>query len=166
MAQSSESIEHLLEDVSYLIYEMDALESVINEVPLYENPANSESIFDLIAMIDFAQTHYYKPLLEQLFTQVKVDVSIKPIKQLYKESEQEVEEIEELLPRLISNRKKISDWLSKIPMDSFFRTGKINAEHVSMQSLLADMLQFERKQLRLVADRVIAMDSTTSEKPQ
>jgi hypothetical protein len=65
MNEGQNTFQQIIEDLHYLIDELDALKYVVNSVPVYERPGQSLSICEIIRLIDFAQESYYKPIMEK-----------------------------------------------------------------------------------------------------
>lgn len=61
-----DSCDQIIQDLSYVQDEAEALEYVIETVPYDQESAEGHSIFDLLYCIDYLQVAYYKPLLNKV----------------------------------------------------------------------------------------------------
>jgi hypothetical protein len=159
MGTNRDSIQALLEDTAYLIDETEALGYVIETVPVYEKPTGSHSILEMIALIDYAQSFYFKPIVERLFTEAKPNISVDDFRKSFDSDKYSSEKISDVLKKMGKNRAALVIYLKKLPESSFYEKGIVNGKEQTIAGIINDMVKFERNQLRLVAERVLAIDN-------
>lgn len=159
----------LLDHAAYLKDELTALKLVISAVPYKEKPLDEESIMEMIMMIDHAQTSYYNPVISRVFSDANpvlndiedFRVTFTPL------PDNEDLHPDEIIEKVISNRLALMDKLNQIPIDDWERAATLNGKKTSITELLHDMIDFERKKLKEIAERVLVIDvSRSNPKPQ
>ncbi|MCH8556322.1 MAG: hypothetical protein LAT84_00810 [Balneolia bacterium] len=163
MEYSDDQIKSIISDADYLVDEAEALIYVIDNVPVSEKAPGMESIIELIALIDHAQQTYYRPLSEHLFSVPNMDEKPGDFKSSFKLSDDEAAKPKEILKRISKNRASFIAFISKIPVDDLRIKGRINGQEMTIARLLEEMVIFERKQLKLVAERVLAIDNSLNQ---
>lgn len=163
MEYLDEKIKSIISDAAYLVDEAEALIYVIDSVPVSEKTPGMESIIEMIALIDHAQQTYYRPLCEHLFSVPNMDEKPEDFKSSFKLTEDEAEKPKEVLKRISQNRASLMAFISKIPFEDLRIKGKINGKERTIAGLLEEMVVFERKQLKLVAERVLAIDNSLNQ---
>src|SRR6056297_2607228 len=69
---SHKQIDNLVDDAEYLLDEAEALKYVIDSVPFDETPTDGMSIVNMLRLINHAQTDYYRPIIEQVFSENRI----------------------------------------------------------------------------------------------
>lgn len=168
MEYTDEHLKSIIGDAAYLIDEAEALIYVIDSVPVSEKTGGIESIIEMIALIDHAQQTHYRPLCERLFSVPNVDEQIGDFKTSFKLLEVEAANPKLILERIAENRTDFVSFVEKLPLNDLKISGLINGEPQTIAGLLSEMVEFERKQLKTVAERVLSIDNslTQSRKPK
>lgn len=161
---TTEQFRSLIDDVAYLTDEAQALIKVIDVVPAAEKRGGLESMLDMLYLIDHAQLTYYRPLIEQVFSLPEVKTEAADFRKTIDLSKQTYGSAASLLQGMIENRRKLVKYLEAAGHDSLLKSGQINGAERSIADLLQEMVAFERQQLKLVAERVMAIDR--SKQPQ
>jgi hypothetical protein len=154
MNEGQNTIQQVLEDLNYLIDELDALRYVVNSVPVYERPGESLSICEIIRLIDFAQESFYKPILEKF----KYSASKIPFPTIY-----EIEKafLENRLESQTEEEKGINHYIGKLSKHRVNFLITIGKEYQSetFYSFFEAMVSTERELLKQIAERVLAIKS-------
>lgn len=166
MTYSEDHLKRILGDVEYLIDEAEALIYVIDGVPVAEKAAGVESMMEMMALIDHAQISYYRPLIERIYSVPKVDERPADFRETFKQqnessadSEDEKEQVQELLQSIAKNRRGLLTFVNKLPLTELRQQGNINGVTRSIADLLEEMVNFERQQLKQIAERILTLDS-------
>lgn len=163
MEFNKENLEHLREDAAYLQDEIEALKYVIHNVPFDEKPGGTESILEMVALIDHAQVVYYRPVLEQYKS--KSDSDLVDIKrnfdQSFKLELKEGDTVETVLNRIIKHRAALLNLASQIPAIQWQKKIITDRKKKSLFEIFEEMVHFERQQLKKVADRVMSIERET-----
>lgn len=159
MEFNKSQIDNLIEDVSYLQDEVEALKYVIHSVPFEEKPAGRESILELIAMIDHAQKVFYRPFVESVAGFMKVT---EPIDDEFRKTfildMEKIESVDNLLDKIGKHRAAMLAVLQKMNVIDWNKKGQVKGRLKSIFNVVSEMVEFERNQLKMVADRVISLE--------
>lgn len=152
---SKNNLHELLDDASYLEDELEALKFVIEAVPYREKPVGEYSILELIALIDYAQEHIYRPVFERA-------AQNKPIRKIEQNPEftfdqKKVTSVNKFLDSIIGHRAALMKTAGKIHKEVW--TEQVDNRDITLLDLLSDMIDNDRSQLRKVAERVMAMNN-------
>lgn len=161
---NADKTNRVTEDVSYLVDELKALKFVIDSVPVHDKPPGSQSIYEMFALIDHAQVSYYGPLLNKLLGGGVSDFKTQDFKNTFDSGHTDDKSVSHLLSEIMANRINILDKLGKLDSGAWVAACKINSRDYSVLSLMEEMVEFERNQLREIAERVLSMESKTPEK--
>ncbi|AXJ01490.1 hypothetical protein CYPRO_2243 [Cyclonatronum proteinivorum] len=161
---TTEQFSRITDDIAYLVDEAEALTLVIDVVPATEKSSGITSILDMIYLIDHAQLTYFRPLVEQLFSLPKVQASLPDFRTTADFSSIQHESTEAVLKNLIRNRKSFVAYLQAAGQDCIEKAGEINGQTRTIADVLQEMIVFERQQLKLVAERVLAIDRSNQNK--
>ncbi|HKJ31620.1 MAG TPA: hypothetical protein VKA34_07320 [Balneolales bacterium] len=163
---NKKNLEYVLEDATYLQDEIEALKYVIQEVPFDEKPGGVESIIEMIALIDHAQLQFYRPILEEIKSNNRPDFKkINPdFKNTFEFEMKEGESVEKVLDRIIKHRAALINIANSIPVITWQKKVTINHRDKSLFQIMQEMIQFERAQLKKVADRVMALGKEKQQK--
>lgn len=155
-----DDVKKVLEDARYLQDEIEALKYVIHDVPYEEKPAVGEySILEMVGMIDHAQVAFYRPAIEEMIRNSAPDVTVSTdYERSFKLRKDENDTVETILNRIIKHRAAFLNFMSKIKPLEWERSGFINGKRRSVFSLLNELVEFERLQLKRVAERVMTLN--------
>ena len=167
MEHTDDHLKRILGDVEYLIDEAEALSYVIDAVPVGEKAAGVESMMEMLALIDHAQLSYYRPLIEQLYSVPEVDEHPQDFRSSFKQLNEtnaapgnDKQEVKELLRQIAENRRGLLTFVQELPLRDLRVQGSINGTSQSIADLLEEMVIFERKQLKSIAERILSLDNT------
>lgn len=163
MEFNKDNLELLREDAAYLQDEVEALKYVIHNVPFDEKPGGTESILEMVALIDHAQVTYYRPILEYFKNRQNIDLSDvkKDFHKSFKLNMQEGVTVETILNKIIKHRAALLNLSLQIPAIVWQKKVLINHEEKSLFDIFREMVLFEREQLKKVADRVMSLERET-----
>lgn len=154
MNGSIDKLQMVHNDLNYLTDELEALRYVVNAVPVYERPGGSLSVCEIIRLIDFAQEAYFKPIIEKhLFSASEI-----PFPTL---SVIETEFLAERLDPELESDKGIQYYIDKLSKHrvNFMVYLNKNESSEPILTFLESIVVLERKLLRLIAERVLAIKS-------
>ena len=179
-----ESWRNLQKDVAYLKEELQALKPVISAIPARERPLGQESVIDMIVQISFRQREWVSPAILQVIahtgqkegegTQGKTGDTLsqsatghirssgKPGKKGWDPERYDEMSIHEIIDMISDERSSLVELLERIPVvDCQKKISVPNGEEEEARTvyeLVSTMVEFERKQLKLVAQRVLSID--------
>ena len=158
---SQEDYEKLIEDAQYLQDEAEALKYIIEAVPYTEVPSGGMSIIQQLMLIDYAQTDYYRPLIEKSFSSARtVDLSkqsdFRDTFQLPDDDEEITKDVQKVLNRIVKHRAALINIFKKIPLIDWERELKSDSgAHITLYEFTNSMIREERKILKEIADLVL-----------
>lgn len=155
-----DDVKQVLEDARYLQDEIEALKYVIHDVPYEEKPAAGEySILEMVGMIDHAQVAFYRPAMEEMIKNSAPDVSVSTdYEKTFKLRKDENDTVDTVLNRIIKHRAAFLNFMSKIKPLEWERSGFVEGRRRTVFSLLSELVEFERAQLKRVAERVMTLN--------
>ena len=162
--ENQPNLEELVIDLAYLRDEARALQTVIKDIPVNDQPPGQLSIIQIFFLLDRIQDQVISVLKAIQAEQWEDLSSFKPYQQFEQgmlskneEGASESEEgIHDVLADLISNRKLLVNQLQSITIAQLQHNVAIEGgENKSMAALLRELVIFERKKLKEVADRVL-----------
>lgn len=151
-------LDRLFDDVSYLEAEAEALKYLIDTIPYDEKPPQGQSIKDMLQLIDFAQHHYYRPILERvLFEDRIIKLSdFKHFKESFAEYDNDESDIHKVLNKLIKHRVALLTIIEKIhPIDWEKPLKDINREEITLYTFVQNMVKTERSTLKEIAELIL-----------
>lgn len=156
---TQEEFEQLVDDASYLQDEAEALKYVIDQVPYEEAPPDGMSIFNRLKLIDHAQTEYYRPIIERVFSENRL-INLSDFKSFEESftrySDEEEKDIQKTLNKIIKHRAGLINVFRKISLINWERGVKdTNGTVISLYSFAKKLIQSERKILKEIADLVL-----------
>ncbi len=160
MEFNKENLEHLREDATYLQDEIEALKYVIHDIPFEEKPGGTESILEMVALIDHAQVTYYRPILEQYRKKSNPDMTQinRNFHQSFILEMKEGDTVETVLNRIIKHRAALLNLASQIPAIEWQKKVIADGRDKTLFDIFEEMVHFERQQLKKVADRVMSIE--------
>ncbi len=151
-------IDRLFDDVSYLEAEAEALKYLIDTIPYDEKPPQGQSIKDKLRLIDFAQHHYFRPIIERvLFENRIIKLSdFKHFEESFAEYENDEMDIHKVLNKLIKHRVALQTIIEKIhPIDWEKPLRDGNRDEISLYLFVQNMVTTERSTLKEIADLIL-----------
>jgi len=156
---TQEQYEKLLDDVSYLGDEAEALQYVIDRVPHSEDPPNGLSIYWTLKLIDHAQVNYYRPIIEQIFAENRLlDLSdFEEYNDTFEQDQDDKEkDIQKVLRKIIKHRAALLNVVKKIPLIDWERGVKNQSGRIiTLYDFVQEMIREERKHLKEIADLIL-----------
>jgi hypothetical protein len=148
----------LVDDSAYLQDEVEALKYVISSVPYDEKPAGKHSILEMVALIDHAQQNYFRVALKQLLSDHPDGSGLQEdFRKTYDTSEVNGKGVDRVLDKIIKHRAAIVSMLAKTTEIDLQRTMNVRGRKKGITDFLEEMVQFERLQLKQVAERVLTI---------
>lgn len=155
---TQEQYEQLIDDVSYLQDEAEALKYVIDQVPYSENPPEGMSIYQMLKLIDHAQVEYYRPIIEKVFSDNRI-VNLSDyvdFEETFELPEKDEVDIQKALNKIIKHRAGLINIFRKIPLIDWERIVKdTNSNEITLFTFANKMVRSERKILKNIADLVM-----------
>lgn len=159
MSDLNQEFEQILDDVSYLLDELNALIMVVGSVPVFERPGGEFSIAEHFKLANIFQDETYihsiKPILNENFTHL-MQVEFSGIKSSFKKQRlnAEVEEkdgIDIVLESFKSGRKNL---LSEIESHK----SELSTEQIrGLIKSLKYLVEKERGILKLIAEHILTI---------
>lgn len=163
-------IDNLLDDIEYLVYELDALKTVIEGVEYNDQlpGSNQLSILDKLRSLGYVQEGYYKYIIGKVVDEEESEINLKRekvyekfLERLSHEEEEKHQDIEEVLVEVISEREELLSRLKEfsIPLwnRDFERHDSEEDKKITLYTLLNEMVSFERNELKDIAERIQIM---------
>lgn len=154
---TQEQYEQMMDDVSYLGDEAEALQYVIDRVPHSEDPPEGMSIYSTLKLIDHAQINYYRPIIEQIFAENHLlDLSeFKEYKETF-EIEESEKDIQKALRKISKHRAALLNVLKNIPLIDWERGVKNQSGRIiTLYDFVQGMVRQERKHLKEITDLIL-----------
>jgi hypothetical protein len=155
---TQEQYEQLIDDVSYLGDEAEALQYVIDRVPYSEDPPEGRSIYSTLKLIDHAQINYYRPIIEQIFSENRlIDLShFEEYKDTFELDVDDEKDVQKALRKIVKHRAALLNVLKKIPLIDWERGVKSKSGRViSLYDFVQGMVREERAHLKEIADLIL-----------
>lgn len=152
-------ISNLVEDVSYIAYEANALSHVIETIPYSKKPGSEElSIIEMLFTLDSDQQEYYSKVLEKVFSSNK-PINLPDYEQgseSFEPDENLKNDIQLVLSNIASNRSKLISLIENKPLEDWKR--KIIREDIEITvfDFVKEMIEKERGVLKRIAELVMA----------
>lgn len=158
MSITQELISNLIDDLTYLEHEAEALKYVIDSVPYSEAPANSRSIIHTLALIDFAQHHYYRVITEDVFIgkrPVNLNSHILP-EEAFSKLEEKPTDIQKVLNKISKHRAAFLNLVNRMSIRDWEKEVSKGKEEIVLFNLINQMVKKERAMLKEIAELVLA----------
>jgi len=154
---TQEQYDSLKDDARYLEDEAEALKYIIDQVPFTEVPSGGMSIIQKLALIDYAQHHYYRPLIEKAFS------SARPLKlkdfDHYRDTFEfpdDEKDVQKVLNKIVKHRAGLLNLFDKIPLIDWERAVvDEQGKTISLYEFTNGMIREERTELKEIADLVL-----------
>lgn len=153
---TQEQVNQLVEDAAYLQDEADALQYVIDNVPYEEKPPGKRSIAEILLLIDHAQLSFYRPIMEDT-VKSKRPTHIDDFTH-YEESfdfDGEVNDIQKILRKISKHRVGFVNSIKEVPLIDWETIIYEDDNPVILFDFLQQMIQFERRMLKEIANRAM-----------
>ncbi len=149
----------LIQDIAWLMEELSELRNLIKEIPFAERPMGQESVLDMLSMIGHASDSFFLPLVRDRKWEGDIarDISMEFESRL-KQVRLSEHEPEQLLDRLIAKRSDFLSELERCGSQVFQKKILLKEGEIQVSDLLEMMVRFDRKQLKKIAERVLAME--------
>jgi hypothetical protein len=149
---------NVVDDINYLIDEIQSLSGVISSIPVHERPGDDFSICEIFGLIDFAQTIYFLPYL---LPEAKVPLTIATASEIFESykkqrlsKEKEIEKgISAVLLSLVENRQRILPLLA----EKIRLSATIPDQSEMIISMAEAIVSHERNLLRHIADQILSL---------
>lgn len=156
---TQEQFNQLISDAEYLLDESEALKYVIDAVPYAETPPDGMSIYNMLKLIDHAQTDYYRPITERVYAENRL-VKLSDFEHYKDTFEKETDEdemnIQKTLSKIIKHRAAIINVFKRISLIDWERELRgERGETLILFDLANKMIRDERKILKEIADLVL-----------
>ncbi len=157
----------LLQDAAYLQEELNALKQVIGAIPYTERPLEQESVLDMITRIGYAQSACFLPAIQLVMQAGNMKTTIQPdYKKTFQPHDYDDIPVDTIIDRIIAERKLLISLLSEAPSSAIYDRNPVNVMgSKSLYELIEEMVNYERDQLKQVAERVLSIDIDHRSKP-
>lgn len=155
---TQEQYEQLIDDAGYLQDEAEALKYIIDQVPYSETPPDGLSIYHMLKLIDHAQTNYYRPIIEKIFSENRLVnlADYVAFEETFEISAEDDVDIQKALNKIIKHRAGLLNIFGNIPLIDWEREVKDeNNNVISLFTFANKMIRTERKILKEIADLVL-----------
>ncbi len=152
-------ISNLVDDVSYIAHEANALSDVIDTIPYNKKPGSEElSIIEMLIALDYDQQDYYRKILEEAFS------SNKPISLLdYKQGSKSFEtdenlkkDIQLVLSNIARHRSTLISLIENRPLKEWEKRIIRDEVEITVFDFVEEMIEKERGVLKRIAELVLA----------
>jgi len=155
---SQKQIDNLIDDAEYLLDEAEALKYVIDSVPFDETPTDGMSIINMLRLINHAQTEYYRPIIEQVFSENRIVrlSDYEKFSSTFEIPDEDEPNVQKVLSRIIKYRAALLTIINKIPLIDWERSLKNeNGQEITLLQFAQTMIKKEREILKNIADLVL-----------
>lgn len=163
---SQEQLDQLIEDATYLQDEAEALKYVIDEVPHNESPPEGRSIAEMLCLIDHAQLSYYRPILQEAVKNPRpthID-NFEHYEESFNPDEEKLENVQKLLSKLAKHRAGVINTMTNISLIDWETVVYKNNQQILLFDFIREMIRFDRKQLKDIADLVMVFKNEEQNK--
>lgn len=149
-------IDNLIDDVSYLEHEAEALKYVIDSVPYDEDPPTGRSIIDTLLFLDHSQQKYYRPVIEDAFKSVRpINLNSYEKPEDTFDPEEKKKEIQKVLYKIAKHRVAFKKLIEEIPLIDWEREITRGKGSITLYDFVANMVTKERRILKEIADLIL-----------
>jgi len=153
---SQEELDNLVEDVSYLQDEAEAMQYVIESVPYTKSPPEGRSIAEMLLIIDHAQLSYYRPILEEAVESSRpthLD-NFTHFRESFEIDEDKMKDIQKMLRKISKHRAGLVNAIKNTPLIDWETTVYRDGQQILLFDFMKEMIRFERGMLKDIADQV------------
>lgn len=153
---TQEELERLIDDVSYLQDEAEALRYVIDSIPVRESPPGGQSIAEMLLLIDHAQQTWYRPVLQEAPGRSKpLDIAGKDFfGDTFEMDGEKVKDLQQMLRKIAKHRAALENLMRGIPLIDWETAVKTAEGTVMLFDFIGGMIRWERGMLKEIADQV------------
>jgi hypothetical protein len=154
------SRDQLIRDVAWLMEELASLKYMIGTIPYSERPMGQESVLDMLSKIGRASDTFFRPVICAICKGgevIETGLSMK-FESVFQNQENIQAEPDVLLDQLIEKRRILVDRLKQCDAKALGRTVQFKEGEMPVSQFLLMMAFFDRRQLKLIAERVLAME--------
>lgn len=151
-------IDSLIEDVSYLEHEAEALKYVIESVPYTEKTASGMSIIETLAFVDHQQQRYYRAVIEEVINSVRpinLNMFADPEESFEMDSEL-ADDIQKVLYKISKHRVALLTLIKNIKLIDWEREINSGKTTLTLYEFVRQMVQKERATFKNIANMVLA----------
>lgn len=155
-------IDTLIDDISYLEHEAEALKYVIESVPYSEKPPGGRSIAEILMYLDHAQQSYYRQVIEDAFKSVRpinLNSYIHP-DETFEVDEERAKDIQKLLYKLSKHRVALINLVKNIQLIDWERKISKGKESITLYDFAFQMVRKERSTLKEIAELVMTYQNS------
>jgi len=110
-------------------------------------------------MIDHAQKVFYRPFVESVAGFSRPDDYIdEDFRKSFSLEKDKIETVDNLLDKIIKHRAALLSVLQKMNIIDWNRKGMVKGRSKTIYTIISEMVEFERNQLKMVAERVISLE--------
>ena len=157
---TQDNVDELISDAEYLQDEAEALKYVIDMVPYRETPPDGYSIYNMLKLIDHAQKEYYRPIIEKVYTENRLQrlSHFEHYQDTFSEKDEDEDEInvQKALSKIVKHRAALINIFSQITLIDWDKEliGE-KGESLRLFDLANRMIREERRVLKDIADLVL-----------
>lgn len=157
---TQEQVDRLIEDVTYLQDEAEALKYVIDEVPYTKKPPEGRSIAETLLLIDHAQMSYYRPILEESQENPRpTQISrFQHFEDSFELDDDKAEDIQRVLNKIIKHRAGLVNVVKNISLIDWETIVYKDDQELLLYEFVQGMIRFERSKLKDIADLVMVFN--------
>lgn len=155
---SKDHVGKLLDNAALLLDEIEALKYSSRDVEFEKKEeGQTYSILELVCLIDHAQENYFRPLVESLLRRDRPRSSrMEHFVNTFVFERDPEKTLEEMLNKVIKHRAAFLNYLSKLPIIDWDRSIYLNGVRKTIFDMVKEMTDYDKKQLKVIADRVMA----------
>lgn len=153
---SQEERDRLIDDVSWLQDEAEALQYVIDSVPVRESPPGGRSIAEMLLLIDHAQQEYYRPVLKHAPGRSNpYDLEqYPPFDETFEMNPEQAEDLQRMLQKIAKHRAALVNTASGISLIDWETPLEKGEQQMILFDFTVGMVRWERGVLKEIADQV------------
>lgn len=153
---SQEELDKLIDDVSYLQDEAEAMQYVIDNVPFTKSPPEGKSIAEMLLLIDHAQLSYYRPILEEAVNNPRPThlENFTHFRDSFEADEEKMKDIQKTLSKIAKHRAGLVNAIKNISLIDWETVIYKNDQQLLLFDFMQEMIRFERGILKDIADQV------------
>src|SRR5699024_1760394 len=153
---TQEQVDRLIEDVSYMQDEAEALKYVIDFIPYGKQPLEGQSIAEILTFIDSVQKFYYQYYLQKAVEKQplsRID-RLDQFIETFDVAEKNAEDIQSLLDRLAKHRIKLINTIKNISVFEWSTSVYVGEKKMTLFEFIQQIVHFDRGQLKKIAGLV------------
>jgi len=154
---SQEELDKLVDDVSYLQDEAEAMQYVIDNIPYTESPPEGKSIAEMLLLIDHAQLSYYRPILEEAIENPRPThlEDYTHYRESFEADVDRMKDIQKTLKKIAKHRAGLVNAIKNISLIDWETVVYRDNQQILLFDFIQEMIRFERGILKDIADQVM-----------